>query len=286
MAPDSSSPPLTRSPWDSRDDFLLLPSDGMILVNGEGRITSFDHKARQLMPPGSVLRCGEPLSDSWPELAEALEEHSDAVCRLGPLETQVVRGDGQQSVRLFRLDEGVGIVLPSGRPEARGAGREQLLMHQRILRHIRDAVIVTTAEPLTAPGPVIVYANRAAQRQTGYSLTEMLGRSPRLFHGPETDPAALLTFHTALRQWQPVRQRVLNYRRNGTSFWVEIDIAPLADSDGWYTYWVSVQREIPAPAAPAPAPLPAPAAAAAGRLGDTGDAQTWSTTPLRSDPWA
>ena len=26
-------------------------------------------------------------------------------------------------------------------------------------------------------------------------------------------------------------------------FWVEIDITPLSDRDGWFTYWVSVQRE-------------------------------------------
>jgi hypothetical protein len=47
--------------------------------------------------------------------------------------------------------------------------------------------------------------------------------------------------------WQPIRQTVLNYRKNGSSFWVEIDITPLADSDGWYTFWVSVQRECKPP---------------------------------------
>ena len=36
---------------------------------------------------------------------------------------------------------------------------------------------------------------------------------------------------------------VLNYRKNGTTFWVEIDIAPLEDRDGWYSYWASIQRE-------------------------------------------
>ena len=83
-------------------------------------------------------------------------------------------------------------------------------MHQRILQHIRDAVIVTTAEPVDAPDPVIVYANPAALRQTGYRLSEVLGRNPRLFHGPDTDPAALRTLHEALRRWQPVRETVLN----------------------------------------------------------------------------
>lgn len=122
-------------------------------------------------------------------------------------------------------------------------------MHQSILEQLRDAVIVTTAEPVASPGPVIVYANRAALRQTGYRLEDVVGRSPRLFQGPHTDPEALRTFHEAIVHWQPVRQSVLNYRKKGSSFWVEIDITPLADTDGWYTFWVSVQRECRGPSA-------------------------------------
>jgi hypothetical protein len=50
-------------------------------------------------------------------------------------------------------------------------------------------------------------------------------------------------FREAMAHWQPLREVVLNYRKNGSTFWVEIDITPLADSDGWHTYWASVQRE-------------------------------------------
>ena len=129
-----------------------------------------------------------------------------------------------------------------------GEACASLLMQQRILQQIRDAVIVTTAEPVDPPGPLIVYANRSALRQTGYALEEILGRSPRIFQGPGTDPAAIAAFLAALRHWQPARQRLVNYRRDGRRFWVVIEISPLEDSDGWYTYWVSVQRECEAPA--------------------------------------
>ncbi|KEF42909.1 MAG: hypothetical protein ER33_03295 [Cyanobium sp. CACIAM 14] len=236
-----------RCPWDSRDDFLLLPGDGLILVDGDGVITYFDHRARLLMAREPRCRSGDSLDLIWPELAAAIEEHSDAASHLGPLDTRLTCGGQRRTVRLFRTDSGVGIVLLADRPAAPEASQEHLRMHERILQHIRDAVIVTTAEPVDPPGPVIVYANNAALRQTGYRLEEILGRSPRLFQGPATDPAALRSFHAALRHWQPVRQRVLNYRKDGSIFWVEIDIAPLEDSDGWYTYWVSVQRECEAP---------------------------------------
>jgi hypothetical protein len=54
-------------------------------------------------------------------------------------------------------------------------------------------------------------------------------------------------FHEALASWQPVRQKVPNYCKDGSSFWVEIDLVPLQDQDGWHTYWVSVQRECQRP---------------------------------------
>jgi PAS domain S-box-containing protein len=236
-----------RCPWNSREDFLLLPGDGLILVDGNGVITYFDHQARRLMGRKPGCRIGDALHEIWPELGEALEAHSDAASFTGPVDTLLTCGGHPATVRLFRTDTGMGIALLSERPAMDQASQQHLLMQQRILQQIRDAVLVTTAEPVDSPGPVIVFANQAALRQTGYRLEEILGRSPRLFQGPATGPAALAAFHAALRHWQPVRQRLLNYRKDGSSFWVEIDIAPLEDSDGWYTYWVSVQRECEGP---------------------------------------
>jgi PAS domain S-box-containing protein len=233
-----------RCPWEADEGFLLLPGDGLILATGDGQISFFDHQARRLLGREAAFRCGDALDSIWPELADALEVHGALISGSGPLETGLPHQGRVRAVRLFRSDCGVGVVLLASRDAADNSSTDQQLrMHQSILRHVRDAVIVTTAEPVDSPGPIIVHANRAALRQTGYRAAELLGRSPRIFQGPDTDREALLSFHQAMRHWQPTRQKVLNYRRNGTTFWVEIDIAPLADRDGWYTFWVSVQRE-------------------------------------------
>lgn len=241
-----------RCPWQAGEGFLLLPGDGLILATGDGRISFFDHQAHHLLGRAAAFRCGDALERIWPELADALEAYAVAISESGPLETRLIHQGSPHGVRLFRSDCGVGIVVLSPRDAVdHGSSDQQLRMHQSILRHVRDAVIVTTAEPVDSPGPIIVYANRAALRQTGYRAAELLGRSPRIFQGPDTDRDALLSFHEAMRHWQPTRQKVLNYRRNGTTFWVEIDIAPLSDRDGWYSFWVSVQRECAAgPQAP------------------------------------
>ena len=231
------------SVWDQREEFLLLPGDGLILVSGEGRLVFFDSRPRLLFGPASKDCCGGPLEGVWPELAELLEHFTVTVREKGPVDTSASYGGRPRAVRLFSSDDGMGVVLLGQRTELACAAAEQLLMHQRILATVRDAVIVTTAEPIGSPGPVIVYANAAAQRQTGYTITDLLGRSPRIFQGPKTDTKAMQNFHEAMAHWQPLREVVLNYRKNGSTFWVEIDITPLADSDGWHTYWASVQRE-------------------------------------------
>ena len=231
------------SVWDQREEFLLLPGDGLILVSGEGRLQFFDNRARLLFGPAGRDCCGEQLESVWPELSELLEHFTVTVREKGPVDTHANYAGRMRAVRLFSSDDGMGAVLLGERTELPGAAAEQLQMHQRILENVRDAVLVTTAEPIGSPGPVIVYANAAAQRQTGYGIAELLGRSPRIFQGPKTDPEARQHFQEAMAHWQPLREVLLNYRKNGSTFWVEIDITPLADHDGWYTYWASIQRE-------------------------------------------
>jgi PAS domain S-box-containing protein len=236
-----------HGPWEQREEFLLLPGDGLILISGNGLICFFDNRARLRLGTVASQACGQPVDTIWPELAELLEHHSIGVDQQGPRDTQVDLRGQPQAVRLFRTDDGMGVVLLGDRSAVQGIASQQLLMHQQILRQLRDSVIVTTAEPIDLLGPLIVYANPAALAQTGYSLDEVLGRSPRLFQGPGTDPASVRSFREAMNHWQPVRQTVLNYRRSGRAFWVEIDITPLSDRDGWYTFWVSVQRECKGP---------------------------------------
>lgn len=61
---------------------------------------------------------------------------------------------------------------------------------QAALDQAYNAVIVTEAQ-LDSPGPRIVYANPAFARQTGYPVEELIGQTPRILQGPDTDPVML-----------------------------------------------------------------------------------------------
>jgi PAS domain S-box-containing protein len=121
---------------------------------------------------------------------------------------------------------------------------EQVRLLQSVVVNTNDAVVITEAQPIGKPGPNIIYVNEAFTRITGYSLEEVLGKTPRILQGAKTSRDELDKVWTALSRWETVTVQVVNYRKDGSEFWNEFSIVPVADKTGWYTHWISVQRDI------------------------------------------
>ena len=129
--------------------------------------------------------------------------------------------------------------------EARLTERRLQLLESSV-EHANDAILVTEAEPVDQPGPRIIYVNKAFTTVTGYTEEEVIGKTPRILQGPGTSEESKAKIRRALKRWKPVRIEMLNYRKDGSEFWVELNIVPVANEKGWYTHWVSVQRDITA----------------------------------------
>ena len=115
---------------------------------------------------------------------------------------------------------------------------------QVCLDYLNDSVLITEAEPFDHPGPRIVWANKSFYESSGFTPEEVIGKTPRILQGPETDQNTLDRIRVALQKWESIKVEIINYRKDGTSFWNEFEIVPIADDSGWYTHWVSVQRDI------------------------------------------
>ncbi len=113
-----------------------------------------------------------------------------------------------------------------------------------VLERINDIVMVTEAGPFDEPGPRVLYVNPAFERLTGYPAAEALGRSPRFLQGPGTSAQEVQRIDDALRARRPMRAELLNYRKDGTAFWVEMDASfmrsPAADAE----FVVFIERDI------------------------------------------
>lgn len=123
--------------------------------------------------------------------------------------------------------------------------QEELRLIDAALSRQNDIVMITEADILDAPdGPRIVYVNDAFERLTGYTRSEVIGRTPRLLQGPDSDRKQLERIRNALRNRQPVRGEVLNYSKSGACYWLDIDITPLFDDSGHCTHFVAVERDV------------------------------------------
>jgi PAS domain S-box-containing protein len=122
--------------------------------------------------------------------------------------------------------------------------QEQLRLLGTSIARLNDIVIITETSPLDEPGPRIVFVNDAFERCTGYMREEVLGRSPRFLQGPDTQRDELDRIDAALRQMAPVRAELINYRKNGEAFWLELEAIPIADGQGQFTHFVAVERDI------------------------------------------
>lgn len=114
-----------------------------------------------------------------------------------------------------------------------------LTSHRAVWDDLTDAVIVTNADPAH---PVIVMTNRALLHGTGYALDEVLGQTPRMFQGPDTDPDVLRQIRQALEQGESIQVALINYRKDGTPFRNTFSVTPIKDPDQRVTHFVSVQR--------------------------------------------
>ncbi len=119
-----------------------------------------------------------------------------------------------------------------------------LRLTQSAVSHASDAVVITEAEPLEAPGPRIVYVNEAFTRLTGYRPQQVLGQTMRLLEGQKTDGAALEHLREAMQAHEPARLELLAYRRDLSEVWLDLAVVPVPEPGGALTHFVSLARDI------------------------------------------
>ena len=111
------------------------------------------------------------------------------------------------------------------------------------------AAIETTRMPMIVTDPYqadnpIVFANRAFVSMTGYSLEEVMGQNCRFLQGPGTDPSSVAAVLEAIKQRHETSVELLNYRKDGTTFWNALYISPIFDENKELVYFFSSQLDV------------------------------------------
>lgn len=108
-----------------------------------------------------------------------------------------------------------------------------------VVKEVSNAVVITDADGMTE------WVNEAFTRMTGYKEREIVGKKPgRLLQGEETDAASVEELKRKLTFKEPFNIELLNYRKNGMPYWVNLQITPVLDEKGNIKQYISIQADV------------------------------------------
>ena len=97
---------------------------------------------------------------------------------------------------------------------------------------------------ITDPEGSISYVNPAFERVTGYGRSEVIGKNPRLMKSGKHDQAFYQTLWGTLQRGEVWSGRIINRRKDGTTYEAEAVISPVRDMAARVVNYVAVQRDV------------------------------------------
>ena len=147
----------------------------------------------------------------------------------------IIRGEDQRAKRIIGAMQDV---------TKQKQEEQRLKLLESVIINATDAVLITEAEPFDYPGHKIIFVNEAFTTMTGYTAEEVMGKTPRLLQGPKSDKKELKKLGATLRRWESCEVTLLNYKKNGEAFWINIAISPVANEKGRFTHWIAIERDV------------------------------------------
>ena len=112
---------------------------------------------------------------------------------------------------------------------------------QLVIEASNDGIVVAEQE---GDDNILIYANPAFERLTGYPVDEILYQDCRFLQADDRNQPGLKTIREAIRANQPCRQIIRNYRKDGTPFWNELSITPVFNEADQLTYFIGIQKDV------------------------------------------
>jgi len=115
---------------------------------------------------------------------------------------------------------------------------EALRFLSSVTKQVKDSAIVTN------PDFEITYINKATEDLYGYTLEELMGKTPDVLNvGPMTEKIQRDIYKTVAlgKVWMGEH---LNKRKDGSTFFCELRISPLIDDEGQTFAYIGIQRDI------------------------------------------
>ncbi|MDP3846498.1 MAG: PAS domain-containing protein [Pseudomonas sp.] len=114
---------------------------------------------------------------------------------------------------------------------------------QLVINACNDGIVVAEQE---GDDNILIYANPAFERLTGYSADDILYQDCRFLQADDRQQAGLDVIRAAVKEKRPCRQIIRNYRKDGSAFWNELSITPVFNQADQLTYFIGIQKDVSA----------------------------------------
>ena len=122
--------------------------------------------------------------------------------------------------------------------DARDRNEAALRLSDEALKAVSQGVVITDV------GRTVLSVNASFVAITGYGPSEATGRSCSFLQGALTDTKTVDAIRAACLQGDGFAGQILNYHKDGHTFWNELTISPVRDAHGQLTHFVGVMRDI------------------------------------------
>ena len=121
---------------------------------------------------------------------------------------------------------------------------QRLKLLETVITQAKDSIIITEPDLDDGNIPKIVYVNPAFSVMSGYDSDEIIGESPSIFIGPNSDILEYEKLIASIKNKQECQIETISYKKNKEEYWVGFSMLPVYNSDGELSHWVSIQRDI------------------------------------------
>ncbi len=90
----------------------------------------------------------------------------------------------------------------------------------------------------------IVWVSQSFHSMTGYDTKEAIGKIPSFLQGEKTNLQTKLFIKEKLAKLESTEAKILNYRKNGESYWCGIRIFPIQNSQSLLTHYIAIEKEV------------------------------------------
>lgn len=121
---------------------------------------------------------------------------------------------------------------------------QRLKLLETVITNTRNSIIIT--EPLAFEGniPKVLYANPAFYTMTGYEKDEIIGKSPSLFNGPNSNDNQYKKLIEAIQERSECEVETISYKKTKEEYWINFSMLPVFTIEDELTHWISIQRDI------------------------------------------